>query len=90
MLEALCEGLYSSHDSAERANAENMFKQFFQDPNFISQLEYVLENAKNPYAVYFASSSLLKHVTDNNPPSQLQLQIRNIFSHLIILYLDCI
>ncbi|XP_057249180.1 putative disease resistance RPP13-like protein 1 isoform X2 [Beta vulgaris subsp. vulgaris] len=77
VLEALCEGLYSSHDSAERANAENMFKQFFQDPNFISQLEYVLENAKNPYAVYFASSSLLKHVTDNNPPSQLQLQIRN-------------
>uniref|UniRef100_A0A803LZU9 Importin N-terminal domain-containing protein n=1 Tax=Chenopodium quinoa TaxID=63459 RepID=A0A803LZU9_CHEQI len=76
-LEALCEMLYNSLDSAERAYAENTLKCFSQDTSCIPQLEYILENARNPYAVLFASSSLLKHVTQNMLPLQLQLQIRN-------------
>uniref|UniRef100_A0A803LT89 Importin N-terminal domain-containing protein n=1 Tax=Chenopodium quinoa TaxID=63459 RepID=A0A803LT89_CHEQI len=76
-LEALCERLYNSQDSAERAYAENTLKCFSQDTSCIPQLEYILENARNPYAVLFASSSLLKHITQNILPLQLQLQIRN-------------
>ncbi|CAO2822375.1 unnamed protein product [Amaranthus hypochondriacus] len=83
-LEALCEGLYNSQDSAERAYAENSLRHFSQDPEFVPHLEYVLENAKNSYAIFFASSSLLKHVTENRLSLQLRLQIRN---H-VLYYLD--
>ncbi|XP_057520891.1 uncharacterized protein LOC130801107 isoform X2 [Amaranthus tricolor] len=76
-LEALCEILYNSQDSSERAYAENTLRCFTQDTNSMPQLEYILENARNPYAVLFASSSLLKHVTENRLPLQLRLQIRN-------------
>ncbi|XP_056691120.1 uncharacterized protein [Spinacia oleracea] len=82
-LEALCERLYKSQDSAERAYAENTLRCFSQDISCISQLEYILANARNPYAVLFASSSLLKQVTENILPLQLRLQIRN----LVINYL---
>lgn len=78
-LEALCEGLYNSQDSAERAYAENSLRHFSQDPEFVSHLEYVLENAKNSYANFFASSSLLKHVAENRLSLQLPLQIRDFF-----------
>lgn len=86
-LEALCERLYKSQDSAERAYAENTLRSFSQDTNYMPQLEYILENARNQYAVLFASSSLLKHVTDNSLPLQQRLQIRNFFPHLhLIIY----
>lgn len=78
-LEALCEILYNSQDSSERAYAENTLRCFTQDTNSMPQLEYILENARNPYAVLFASSSLLKHATENRLPLQLRLQIRNFF-----------
>lgn len=76
-LEALCETLYKSQDSAERAYAENTLRCFSQDTSYISQLEFILENARNSYGVLFASSSMLKLVTDNSLPLQLRLQIRN-------------
>ncbi|KAL9232683.1 hypothetical protein vseg_007764 [Gypsophila vaccaria] len=76
-LEALCERLYQSQDSAERAFVENTLGSFSQDSNSIPQLQYILENARNPYAVLFASSSLLKHVTENSLSLQPRVQIRN-------------
>lgn len=76
-LEALCERLYNSQDSAERAYAENTLRCFGLDTNCIQQCEYVLENARSPYALLMASSSLMKHVTEKNLPLQLRLHIRN-------------
>ncbi|KAK9671280.1 hypothetical protein RND81_12G019100 [Saponaria officinalis] len=76
-LEALCERLYQSQDSSERAYVENTLGSFSRDSNSVPQLQYILENARNPYAVLFASSSLLKHVTENSLPLQLRIQIRN-------------
>lgn len=81
-LEALCERLYNSHDAAERAHAENTLKCFSVDSNYISQCQYVLENASNPYALMMASSSLLKQVTEKRLPLQLRLDIRNILVNL--------
>ncbi|KAL2895726.1 Exportin-7, partial [Bienertia sinuspersici] len=76
-LEVLCERLYKSQDSADRVHAESTLRSFSQDTNCVPQLEYILENSRNQYAILFASSSLLKHVTENNVPLQLRLQIRN-------------
>ncbi|XP_074320623.1 uncharacterized protein LOC141657333 isoform X2 [Silene latifolia] len=77
-LETLCGRLYESQDSAERAYVENTLGCFSRDSNNIPQLQYILENARNPYAVIYASSSLLKHVTENTLSLQLRIQIRNL------------
>ncbi|GAB4851808.1 hypothetical protein Ancab_031207 [Ancistrocladus abbreviatus] len=76
-LEALCERLYNSQDSAERAYAENTLKCFSVNTNYISQCEYIMENARTSYALLLASSSLLKQVTENKLPLQLRLHIRD-------------
>lgn len=76
-LEVLCERLYNSQDSAERVFAENTLRCFSQDTDLIPQCEYILENARSSYALLMASSSLMKHVTENRLPLQLRLQIRN-------------
>ncbi|KAK1578194.1 hypothetical protein Q3G72_028343 [Acer saccharum] len=76
-LEALCERLYNSQDSAERAHAENTLKCFSVNTDYIAQCQYILDNALTPYALMLASSSLLKQVTDHSLALQLRLQIRN-------------
>ncbi|OAY80306.1 Exportin-7 [Ananas comosus] len=76
-LEALCERLYTSQDSAERAHAENTLKCFSANSDYIVQCQYILDNAMNPYALMLASSSLLKQVTDRSLSLQLRLDIRN-------------
>ncbi|KAJ4706752.1 ARM repeat superfamily protein [Melia azedarach] len=76
-LEALCEKLYNSLDSAERAHAESSLKCFSVDTEYISQCQYILENASTPYALMLASSSLLKQVTEHRLPLELRLAIRN-------------
>ncbi|CAH9102460.1 unnamed protein product [Cuscuta europaea] len=76
-LEALCERLYNSQDSAERAHAENTLKCFSISSSYISQCQYILDNASSPYALIMASSSLLKQVTDCNLSVQLRFDIRN-------------
>ncbi|VFQ61556.1 unnamed protein product [Cuscuta campestris] len=76
-LEALCERLYNSQDSAERAHAENTLKCFSINSSYISQCQYILDNASTPYALMMASSSLLKQVTDQHLSLQLRLDIRN-------------
>ncbi|XAR48328.1 hypothetical protein NMG60_11031105 [Bertholletia excelsa] len=76
-LEALCERLYKSQDSAERAHAENTLKCFSVNTNYISQCQYILDNALTPYALMLAGSSLLKQVTEKRLPLQLRLDIRN-------------
>ncbi|KAH7547675.1 hypothetical protein JRO89_XS14G0001200 [Xanthoceras sorbifolium] len=76
-LEALCERLYNSQDSAERAHAENTLKCFSVNTDYISQCQYILDNALTPYALMLASSSLLKQVTDHSLALQLRLDIRN-------------
>ncbi|KAI8562570.1 hypothetical protein RHMOL_Rhmol03G0045300 [Rhododendron molle] len=75
-LEALCERLYNSQDSAERAHAENTLKCFSMNADYISQCQYILDNASTPYALMLASSSLLKQVTEQRLPLQLRLDIR--------------
>ncbi|THF95588.1 hypothetical protein TEA_003719 [Camellia sinensis var. sinensis] len=84
-LEALCERLYNSQDSAERASAENTLKCFSVNTDYISQCQYILDNALTPYALMLASSSLLKQVTEQRLPLQLRLDIRNILVCLQII-----
>ncbi|KAF8398165.1 hypothetical protein HHK36_017091 [Tetracentron sinense] len=76
-LEALCERLYNSQDSAERAHAESTLKCFSVNTEYISQCQYILDNALTPYALMLASSSLLKQVTEHSLSLQLRLDIRN-------------
>ncbi|XP_061360451.1 uncharacterized protein LOC133304431 isoform X2 [Gastrolobium bilobum] len=76
-LEALCEKLYNSQDSVERAHAESTLKCFSLNADYISQCQYVLDNASSPYALMLASSSLLKQVTEQSLPLQLRIDIRN-------------
>ncbi|XP_022131541.1 exportin-7 isoform X1 [Momordica charantia] len=75
-LEALCERLYTSRDSVERAHAENTLKCFSMNTDYISQCQYILDHALTPYALMLASSSLLKQVTDHTLALQLRLDIR--------------
>ncbi|KAG5631740.1 hypothetical protein H5410_003457, partial [Solanum commersonii] len=76
-LEALCERLYNSQDSAERAHAENTLKCFSVNSSYISQCQYILDNASTPYALMLASSSLLKQVTEQRLSLQTRLDICN-------------
>ncbi|CAO2833097.1 unnamed protein product [Amaranthus hypochondriacus] len=76
-LEALCERLYNSQDSAERAHAENTLRCFSMNTEYIPQCQYILDNALTPYALMLASSSLLKQVTEHSLSLQLRLDIRN-------------
>ncbi|KAF9587660.1 hypothetical protein IFM89_004492 [Coptis chinensis] len=76
-LEALCDRLYNSQDSAERAHAESTLKCFSVNIDYISQCQYILDNASTPYALMLASSSLLKQVTEHSLSLQLRLDIRN-------------
>ncbi|KAK7393041.1 hypothetical protein VNO78_21492 [Psophocarpus tetragonolobus] len=76
-LEAMCERLYNSQDSVERAHAESTLKCFSLNIDYISQCQYVLDNASSPYALMLASSSLLKQVTEQSLPLQLRIDIRN-------------
>ncbi|EPS69108.1 hypothetical protein M569_05657, partial [Genlisea aurea] len=75
-LEVLCERLYNSQDTAERTHAENTLKCFSTNIDYISQCQYILDNALTPYALMLASSSLLKQVTDHSLSLQLRLDIR--------------
>ncbi|XP_009125626.2 exportin-7 isoform X1 [Brassica rapa] len=75
-LEALCERLYNSQDSAERAHAENSLRCFSVNTDYISQCQYILDNSSKPYSLMLASSSLLKQVTDHTLPLNLRLDIR--------------
>lgn len=77
-LEVLCERLYTSQDSTERAHAERTLKCFSTNADYISQCQYILDNASTSYALMMASSSLLKQVMDHSLPLQLRLDIRNI------------
>lgn len=81
-LEVLCERLYNSQDSAERAHAENTLKCFSLNSSYISQCQYILDNASTPYALMLASSSLLKQVTEQHLSLQLRLDIRNVLISL--------
>ncbi|CAL5041654.1 unnamed protein product [Urochloa decumbens] len=76
-LEVLCEKLYNSRDSAERAHAESTLKCFSENSEYISQCQYILDNASTPYALMLASSSLLKQVSDRSLSLQLRLDIRS-------------
>ncbi|KAL2993261.1 hypothetical protein AAZX31_10G100200 [Glycine max] len=76
-LEAMCERLYNSQDSVERAHVESTLKCFSLNTDYISQCQYVLDNASSPYALMLASSSLLKQVTEQSLPLQLRIDIRN-------------
>lgn len=76
-LEVLCERLYNSQDSVERAHAERTLKCFSANVDYIPQCQYILDNALTPYALMLASSSLLKQVTEHSLSLQLRLDIRN-------------
>jgi exportin-7 len=75
-LEVLCQRLYTSQDSVERAHAESALKCFSENSDHIAQCQYILDNASTPYALMLASSSLLKQVTDQTLSLQLRLDIR--------------
>ncbi|WOK95926.1 exportin-7-like isoform X2 [Canna indica] len=76
-LETLCERLYTSQDSSERAHAESTLRCFSVNPDYIPQCQYILDNASTPYALVLASSSLLKQITEHKLSLQIRLDIRN-------------
>ncbi|XP_038719138.1 exportin-7-like isoform X2 [Tripterygium wilfordii] len=76
-LEAACETLYNSQNSAERAQVESALKCFSENTDYIMQCQLILDNASSSYALMLASSSLLKQVTEHSLPLQLRLDIRN-------------
>ncbi|XP_078152438.1 ARM repeat superfamily protein isoform X2 [Carex rostrata] len=76
-LEVLCQRLYTSQDSVERAHAESALKCFSENSDYIAQCQYILDNASTPYALMLASSSLLKQVAGQTLSLQLRLDIRN-------------
>ncbi|KAI5074563.1 hypothetical protein GOP47_0010524 [Adiantum capillus-veneris] len=76
-LEVLCERLYNSQDSSERAHAESTLQCFSVNTEYISQCQFILNNTSSPYAQMLASSSLLKQVTDHTLSLPLRLDIRN-------------
>ncbi|KAF5750329.1 exportin-7 isoform X1 [Tripterygium wilfordii] len=76
-LEAACETLYNSQNSAERAQVESALKCFSENTDYIMQCQFILDNASSSYALMLASSSLLKQVTEHSLPLQLRLDIRN-------------
>lgn len=76
-LEVLCERLYNSQDTAERAQAESTLKCFSVNVDYIPQCQYILDHALTPYALMLASSSLLKQVTAHSLSLQLRLDIRS-------------
>lgn len=78
----MCERLYNSQDSVERAHAESTLKCFSSNADYISQCQYLLDNASSPYALMLASSSLLKQVTEQSLPLHLRIDIRNILACL--------
>lgn len=84
-LEALCERLYNAQDVAERAHAENTLKCFSMNTEYISQCQYILDNAVTPYALMLASSSLLKQVTEHNLSLQLRIDISKHSDDIFIL-----
>lgn len=87
-LEALCERLYNSQDSVERAHAENTLKVFSANTDYISQCQYILDNASTPYALMLASSSLLKQVTEHTLSLQLRLDISNYSYNPLLLHIN--
>ncbi|CAL9182648.1 unnamed protein product [Musa hybrid cultivar] len=64
-LEILCEKLFTSQNSAERIQAESNLKCSSVNPDYIPQCQYILDNASTPFALVFASSSLLKQKTEH-------------------------
>ncbi|CAL1377134.1 unnamed protein product [Linum trigynum] len=76
-LEELCDKLYNSRDSAERAHAENTLKIFSVNIDYISQCQYILDNALSSYALMLASTSLMNQITEHSLSLQLRLDIRN-------------
>lgn len=76
-LEVLCERLYNSQDSSERARAESTLQCFSVNTDYISQCQFILDNTSSPYAQMLASSSLVKQVTEHTLSLQLRLDIRN-------------
>ncbi|CAN1756122.1 XPO7 [Linum perenne] len=76
-LEDLCDKLYNSRDSAERAHAENTLKIFSVNTDYISQCQYILDNALSSYALMLASTSLMTQITEHSLSLQLRLDIRN-------------
>ena len=83
-LEAMCERLYNSQDSAERAHVENTLRCFSVNTEYIPQCQYILDNALTPYALMLASSSLLKQATEQSLSLQLRLDISNDSSPFLI------
>lgn len=85
-LEALCERLYTSQDSSERAHVENTLKCFSANIDYISQCQFILDNALTPYALMLASSSLLKQVSEHSLSLQLRLDLCNILLFCFLIY----
>ncbi|CAK9199269.1 unnamed protein product [Sphagnum troendelagicum] len=76
-LSVLCERLYTSQDSEERALVETTLACFSLNTEYISQCQYILDNSSSPYTQFLASSSLVKQVTEHALSLQLRLDIRS-------------
>lgn len=88
-LEVLCQRLYTSQDSVERAHAESALKCFSDNSDYIAQCQYILDNASTPYALMLASSSLLKQVAGQTLSLQLRLDIRKFLFFWLHIIVTC-
>eukprot|EP00892_Ulva_mutabilis_P000720 jgi/Ulvmu1/10649/UM066_0030.1 len=78
-LEFYCERLYTAQDPNERKQAEESLTPFGKSTDYIPHLRTILDNSNNPYAQYFASSSLLKMITEQSVRVEIKLEIRQYF-----------
>lgn len=75
-LESLCERLYLSQVHQERSQAEQYLRVFVQSAESVSMCKAVLDNSRSPYAQLFASSSLIRLVTEQAISSAVKSDMR--------------
>lgn len=78
-LEAMCTILYTSQNPQERAQTDQILRVFGSSPEYITHCKTVLDNSNSPYAQVFATSSMLKLVTEHSIPLPARIDMRSYF-----------
>ncbi|CAG9462330.1 unnamed protein product [Pedinophyceae sp. YPF-701] len=75
-VEAICQALYTAHQPAERAKAENAVAYFTSSVDAIPDSQKVLEQSSSPYAQHMAASAILQLITEVPISPQGKLELR--------------
>eukprot|EP00928_Gymnodinium_smaydae_P007847 TRINITY_DN12809_c0_g1_i1.p1 TRINITY_DN12809_c0_g1~~TRINITY_DN12809_c0_g1_i1.p1 ORF type:complete len:1123 (-),score=189.53 TRINITY_DN12809_c0_g1_i1:90-3359(-) len=64
-LESFCQSLYNATSEPERARAHQTLLPLVQNPQCMSQLQFVLANTSSPHALIFSATGLMKVITSH-------------------------